>query len=99
MLWLLLLGWVGLSPSFYPPEALALPAVQHASPAIISFRGGCGFLVSPGGLILTNHHVAETFSDWGVAHRDAVGSHPGEPLEVILVTSHPHGRRRPRHRV
>lgn len=71
---------------FYSLAEVDEAIVHEASAALIRFPSATGFLVDPDGLILTNHHVYESFGERGTVWRRWVGDGSEEALTVELVT-------------
>jgi hypothetical protein len=71
---------------FYPLDDVDESVVHEASRAVIRFPSATGFLVDPDGLILTNHHVYESFGKRGTVWRRWVGDGSEQALEVELVS-------------
>lgn len=50
---------------FYRLSQVQAPAVHRAASAVVTFQGATGFVISPDGWILTNHHVYQSFGPSG----------------------------------
>lgn len=50
---------------FYPLDDVEEPVVHRAAAAVVSFPRATGFVVSPDGYVVTNHHVYTSFGDAG----------------------------------
>lgn len=72
---------------FYEPSDVE-PELGAAADAIADFGGGTGFVISPSGWILTNHHVAEQFGEVGWVSLGWDGE-DSRPAKVHLAHSRP----------
>lgn len=70
---------------FYPLSEVDESVVHEASAAVVRFPKATGFIVDPDGLILTNHHVYESFGKRGTVWRRWVGDGSEEALTIELV--------------
>jgi hypothetical protein len=71
---------------FYPLGEVDDAIVHEASAAVVRFPSATGFIVDPDGLILTNHHVYESFGKRGTVWRRWVGDGSEEALTIELVS-------------
>ena len=71
---------------FYPLAAVDDAVVHELSEAVVRFPTATGFLVDPEGLIMTNHHVYESFGQRGTVWRRWVGDGTEQALNIELVT-------------
>lgn len=71
---------------FYPLSEVDEAIVHEASAAVVRFPSATGFLVDPDGLILTNHHVYESFGKRGTVWRRWIGDGTEEALKIELVS-------------
>jgi hypothetical protein len=71
---------------FYPLAQVDDAVVHEAAAAVVRFPSATGFIVDPDGLILTNHHVYESFGKRGTVRRQWVGDGSEEVLAVELVS-------------
>ena len=71
---------------FYPLAEVDEAVVHAAAEAVVKFPSASGFLVDPDGLILTNHHVYESFGQGGTVWRRWVGDGSEQALTVELVS-------------
>ena len=71
---------------FYPLAEVDDGVVHSASEAVIRFPTATGFIVDPDGLIMTNHHVYESFGKRGTVWRRWTETGALEELKVELVT-------------
>ncbi|MCP4917773.1 MAG: trypsin-like peptidase domain-containing protein [Proteobacteria bacterium] len=72
---------------FYTKTEVESP-LGEAADAIADFGGGTGFVVSPSGWILTNHHVAEQFGEVGWVALGWDGEE-SRPVKVRLAHTRP----------
>lgn len=83
-------AWEGYQPRrFYTPDEVDLPFIEDVSETVVYLEGGTGVIITAGGYILTNQHVAETVGAHGIAWRNRTGSSQPEGLEVFLVATNP----------
>ena len=62
--------------------------VQRVSPAFVNFGGGSGIVISPDGLVLTNHHVAGRSDNWVVR---VPGGPRGDRVDAKMMWKDPQG--------
>ena len=81
-------AWEGYSTSrFYAPDEVALPFLSEIAETVVYLEGGTGVIISAGGYILTNKHVAEVVGSHGIAWRHRDGHTRPEALEIFLVAT------------
>lgn len=71
---------------FYPLDEIDDAVVHEAARAVVRFPSASGFIVDPDGMILTNHHVYESFGKRGTVWRRWVGDGSEQALKVELVS-------------
>lgn len=74
---------------FYPLAEVDEAVVHEASAALVRFPNATGFIVDPDGLILTNHHVYESFGERGTVWRRWIGDGSEQALTIELVRKDP----------
>jgi S1-C subfamily serine protease len=74
---------------FYDPQEVALPFLAHVAETVVYLEGGTGVIITAGGYILTNQHVAEAVGTHGIAWRHRDGHASPEALEVFLIATNP----------
>lgn len=72
---------------FYRVADVTDPVVQRAARAIVSFGHGTGFVISPDGFILTNHHISRAFGKTGHVTLDTRAGGQRLSLPVRLVST------------
>ncbi len=70
---------------FYEMSRVEESELRQAGEAVVSFGNATGFIVSPQGHVLTNHHVYETFGTSGTITRQWLGQDRPERYRVELV--------------
>ncbi|MFT5685124.1 MAG: S1-C subfamily serine protease [Myxococcota bacterium] len=84
------IAWDGYSTSrFYDPDEVTLPFLTAVTETVVYLEGGTGVIITAGGYILTNQHVAETVGGHGIAWRHRDGHAQPEALEVFLIATNP----------
>lgn len=71
---------------FYPLSVIEDAVVHEVSEAVVRFPTASGFIVSSDGLIMTNHHVYESFGKSGTVWRRWVGDGSEQALGIELVS-------------
>ena len=74
---------------FYHPVEVDLPFLDEVSEAVVYLEGGTGVIISAGGYILTNQHVAELIGSRSIAWRNRDGHNQPEGLAISLVATNP----------
>jgi S1-C subfamily serine protease len=74
---------------FYEPEEVLDEVVHDALPAVVRMGSATGFVVSPHGLVITNHHVTSSFGASGVAVLADHGGAFDRVVRLQLVRTEP----------